>query len=130
MARFPIRVGRRSALFLRLWGVTRERAFVDLDGELDARFGWFRMSTPVSNLARWRIEGPFRWVTAIGVRTSVRHRDVSFWGGAPGGVRIDFVEPVRWGPIRVPALYVGADDLEGFAAELERRGIPGLDARR
>jgi hypothetical protein len=29
----------------------------------------------------------------------------------------------------VPAVYVGADDLEALAAELTRRGIPGTDAR-
>jgi hypothetical protein len=33
------------------------------------------------------------------------------------------------GPFRLPALYLGVEDLEGLAAELERRGIPGEDAR-
>ena len=53
------------------------------------------------------------------------------FGGSPhGGVRIDFREPVKWGPMRVPAVYLPADDLEGLAAELERRGIEGRDIRR
>ena len=84
----------------------------------------------MDNVARWRIEGPFRWITAIGVRRSVRHGDVTFGGSHHGGVRIDFHRPQRWGILNVPAIYVPADDLEGLAAELERRGIPGGDARK
>ena len=78
----------------------------------------------------WRIEGPWLWITAIGVRLSVRHRDLTFGGSPRGGVRVDFREPVRMGPIRVPALYVTVEDLEGLAAALEERGILGKDARR
>jgi hypothetical protein len=77
----------------------------------------------------WRIEGPWRWITAIGVRLGIRHRDVSFAGSPRGGVRLDFRERVRWTVLHVPALYVGVDDLEGFAAELKALGIDGVDAR-
>ena len=128
--RFPIRIGRRSRLYLRLWTVTPETAFVDLDDSIDVHFGRFRLRTPVANLASWRIEGPWLWITAIGIRRSVRHGDVSFAGSPHGGVRIDFRERVPWGVFKVPAIYVGADDLEGLAAELTRLGIPGEDARR
>jgi hypothetical protein len=128
--RFPIRIGHRSGWAARLFTATPETAYAELDGELDIRFGRFRFRTPVTNLDRWRIEGPFIWIKAIGVRRSVRGGDVSFAGSAHGGVRIDLREPVRWGPLRVPAVWVGADDLDGLAAELSRRGIPGLDARR
>jgi hypothetical protein len=128
--RFPIRIGRRSRLFLRCWGVRDGNAYVDLDGQqIDARFGWGRMTVPVANIVRWRIEGPWLWLTAIGIRMSIRHRDVSFQGSPRGGVRIDFREPVRWGLVRPPALYVGVEDLEGFAKALEELGIPGEDAR-
>jgi hypothetical protein len=128
--RFPIRIGRRSRPYLRLWTVRPETAFAELNGDLAVHFGRFRFSTPIANIASWRIEGPWLWVTAIGVRMSVRHRDISFAGSPRGGVRIDFLERVPWGPFRVPAIYVGADDLDGLAAELSRRGIPGMDARR
>ena len=129
--RYPIRIGRKSRFFVWLWGATPSRAWVDLDGDaVDARFGFFRLRVPLTDVVRWRIEGPWLWVTAIGVRMSVRHRDVSMAGDPRGGVRLDFREPVRWGPLRVPALYVGVEDLEGFGAELARRGIPGEDARR
>jgi hypothetical protein len=129
--RFPIRIGSRSRLLLRLFfGVRPDRAWVDLDGELVARFGFYEIRTPVANISRWRMEGPFLWITAIGVRISIRHRDITFGGSPHGGVRIDFREPVRWNVFRVPALYVTVESLEALAAELDSRGIPGADARR
>ena|SRR5438128_1353735 len=129
--RFPIRVGRRSRGFLRLlFGVQDDNAYVDLDGELDARFGRSRLRTPIANIASWRIEGPWLWITAIGIRTSVRHRDVTFGGSPHGGVRLDFRERVRFGFLDIPALYVTVDDLEGLAAALTERGISGQDARK
>ncbi len=129
--RFPIRIGRRSQLVLLLFGARPANAYVDLgDDELDAHFGFFRLRTPTSNLASWRIEGPWRWITAIGVRFSVRDHDLTFGGTNRGGVRVDFKEPVRMAGVRVPALYLTVDDLEGFAAALTKRGLPGTDARR
>lgn len=96
---------------------------------IDVHFGRFRIRTAIDNIASWRIEGPFRWIMAIGVRRGFRHGDLSFAGSAHGGVRIDFRDRVPAGILRVPAIYVGVDDLDGLAAELTRRGIPGMDAR-
>jgi hypothetical protein len=132
--RFPIRVGRRSMLLLRIgFGVTPANAYVELeeapDGDVRVSFGRFRFSTSLGNVVRWRIEGPWRWITAIGVRMSIRHRDVSFDGSAHGGVRLDFRQRVPWFVFRVPAIYVSADDLVALAAALTSRGIPGEDAR-
>jgi hypothetical protein len=130
--RFPIRVGRKSAPLLRLcFGVTPDRAWATVaDDALTVRFGWWRFEAPIADIARWRIEGPWRWITAIGIRRSIRHGDLSFAGSPRGGVRLDFRSPVKWKVLRVPALYVGVDDLEGFATALTALGIPGLDARR
>lgn len=128
--RFPIRIGRRSRPLLRLFGVRDGNAYIDLDSELDARFGVYRVTTPVSNIASWRIEGPWLWITAIGVRTSIRHRDVTFGGSHRGGVRVDFKERVPFGFLRIPALYVTVEDLEGLAAALAALGIPGEDVRK
>ena len=83
----------------------------------------------MSQVERWRIEGPWLWITAIGVRMSIRHHDISFCGSPRGGVRMDFAPRYRYGPINVPAFYVGVEDLDGFAAELAALGIPGEDAR-
>ena len=130
--RYPIRIGRRSAPLLRVcFGVRRDRAWAMVaDSRMTARFGWWEFQVPISDIVGWRIEGPWRWITAIGVRSSLRHGDVSFAGSPRGGVRLDFRTPVRWGLLRVPAFYVGVHDLEGFAAELTALGIPGHDARR
>jgi hypothetical protein len=132
MARYPIRIGRRSRLLLRVaFGVTPERAWADIgDGLIRVRFGRFAFTAPLSSATRWRIEGPWRWITAIGVRRSVRHADVSFAGSPRGGVRVDFLPAVRWWRLDVPAAYYGVEDLEAFAAELATLGIPGGDARR
>jgi len=129
--RYPIRIGRRSAPLLRIaFGVTPDRAWATIaDGTMTARFGRFEVRVPVSNIARWRIEGPWRWITAIGVRRSVRHGDMSFAGSPRGGVRLDFAQPIRWSRLRVPAFYVGVEELEAFAAELAALGIPGEDGR-
>jgi hypothetical protein len=129
--RYPIRLGPRSRPLLRLlFGVRPENAYVDLGDEIDARFGRFAVRTPLANVTGWRIEGPWRWITAIGVRRSVRHGDLTFGGNHAGGVRIDFRERVRSSPFWIPALYVTVDDLDGLAAALAARGIPGEDARR
>ena len=127
--RFPIRVGRKSRPLLLLFGVRAGNAYVDLDGELDARFGFFRAHTAMSNIASWRIEGPWLWITAIGVRTGLR-RDVTFGGSPRGGVRVDFMQPVRFLFFHIPALYVTVEDLEGLGAALTERGIKGEDARK
>jgi hypothetical protein len=115
---------------LRLFGVrTADDAYVTVNDDLEARFGRFLVRTPLTNIGSWRIEGPWLWITAIGVRTSVRHRDVTFGGTHRGGVRLDFIERVRFGFMRVPALYVTVEDLEGLGAAFEERGITGEDAR-
>jgi hypothetical protein len=66
----------------------------------------------------------------MGVRMSIRHRDLTFGGSPRGGVRVDFRDPVRYSLFRVPALYLTVEDLDGFAAALAARGIPGEDRRR
>ncbi|HSL76555.1 MAG TPA: hypothetical protein VK867_06405 [Candidatus Limnocylindrales bacterium] len=130
--RFPIGLGRRSRPLLRLlFGATPENAHVDLGEELDAHFGFGSLRTPAANIVRWRIEGPWLWITAIGIRRGIRDGVFSFAGTRRGGVRLDFRDRVPTMRIfRTPALYVAVEDLEGFAAALSERGIAGEDARR
>lgn len=128
--RFPIHVEPRYRLILRIFGVKPENAFIELGETLDAHFGWSHVSTPVANCVRWSIEGPWSPITALGVRMSIRHRDITFGGTPRGGVRIDFREPIRYSRFHPPALYLTVEDLEGFAAALSERGIPGEDRRR
>jgi hypothetical protein len=129
--RFAYRLGSRSGPVLRLFGVRGpEDAFVDVsDNELIARFGRFEARTPITNISSWRIEGPWRWITAIGVRLSVRHNDLTFGGSHHGGVRLDFQTPIAVARLHPVALYVTVEDLDGLAAALAARGIAGEDAR-
>jgi hypothetical protein len=114
---------------LLLFGVRGANAYVDLGRDVDVRFGFFRVTTPLANVMSWRIEGPWAWITAIGVRSAIRHGDISFDGTHTGGVRMDLREPIRFGPLRRDAVYVSVEDLEGFAAALASARIPGADAR-
>jgi hypothetical protein len=128
--RFPIEVGRKSRFLLRLFGVNDTNAYVDLDGELDARFGFGRLRTPIDNVASWRIEGPWLWITAIGIRRNWLKSDLAFDGVHHGGVRLEFREPARSFGLRVTALYVTVADIDGFTAALRARGIDASDVRR
>jgi hypothetical protein len=132
--RYPIRIGPRSRTLLRvLFGVDPDDSWIELgdgpDQPLRVQFGRWPFATTMANAARWRIEGPWRWITAIGIRRSIRHGDITFGGNHRGGVRIDFRVPVPWLIFRVPAIYVPAADLEALAAALAARGLPGEDAR-
>jgi hypothetical protein len=129
--RFAYRLAPRSGWILWLFGVHGpDDAHVDLDQDrLVARFGWSSAIVELSTIRSWRIEGPWRWITAIGVRRSIRHADITFGGSPAGGVRLDFKEPVRIGLFRPPALYLTVEDLEGLGAALTAAGIPGHDGR-
>ncbi len=129
--RFAYRLGPRS-IVLRLFGVHGpEDAWVDLgEDTLTARFGRFRATSPISNIVSWRIEGPWKWITAIGVRRSFRHADITFGGSPAGGIRLDFREPIKVGPLKAPALYLTVEDFEGLGEALAARGIVGTDARK
>ena len=111
--------------------IGRRNASVRLDDvRLVARFGFFSLRTELSNVDRWEISGPYRWWRAIGVRGTLGHGDISFGGSAHGGIALYFREPFRWLYIRrLRVFYATLDDLEGFAAELTRRGIDGQDVR-
>ena len=130
LQRFPIRVEPRYRWALRIFGVRPENAYVDLGEMLDARFGWSRITTPVSNCVHWSIEGPWLALTALGVRRGFRHGDVSFGGTPRGGVRVDLREPARYFFLRPRTIWLTVDDMDGFAAALSARGIPGEDRRR
>ena len=128
--RFLIKLGHKSRPLLLFWGARERNAFIDIDGDLDAHFGFFRLTTPMANLARWQIEGPWLWIKALGVRRGFRDGDISFAGVHTSGVRIDFKERVRWGPFTVPRLYLTPEDIDGFVQALTARGISGEDVRK
>jgi hypothetical protein len=128
---FPIRLERRLWPILLLFGVRPGAAFVRLDGDrVVARFGFFRAETPLANIERWDITGPYRWWRAVGVRSSPGMSDLTFGGSAHGGVCLYLRAPMRVARFfRVREFYVTVDDLKGLAQALSARGIPGEDRR-
>ena len=68
----------------------------------------------------------------MGVRRGIIKADLTFGGSPLGGVRVDFRHRrhPKYFFFKPPALYVSVEDLEGFAAALEARDIPGEDKRK
>lgn len=129
---FPIRIQPNLKPLLLLFGVHDDgRAVVRLaDGLFTATFGRFELHTPIANIERWDITGPYKSWRAFGVRRSMGTHDLSFGGSAHGGLCVHFRQPVRAARLTNTELYVTVDDLDGLAAALTERGIPGQDLRR
>ena len=127
--RFPFRLGRRTRFVL-----VSSESCPGTPTSLSVT-PWTRISdssgsrTPSSNLVSWRIEGPWRWITAVGVRLSWRQHDLTFGGTNEGGIRLDLREPVAWHGRQIDALYITVEDVADFTAALSERGLPGIDAR-
>lgn len=128
---FPIRIQGDLRPLLLLFGVHDDgKAVVRIEGdELSATFGGFGARTPLANIERWDITGPYNALRAVGVRRTIGTHDLSFGGSAHGGVRLTFREPVRAARLSNSELYLTVDDLEGLGAALAARGIPGADLR-
>lgn len=127
---FPIGLQRSLWPILILFGVRRGAASVHLDGDrLVARFGYFRASTPLANVTRWDITGPYHWWRAAGVRTSPGKPELTFGGNARGGVCLHLRERIAIAGLSIEELYLTVDDLEGLGAALSAHGIPGEDLR-
>jgi hypothetical protein len=128
-ASFGFRVVPRLKPLLLLWGVRPERARITLaDGRFEARFGPWRVATPLTNIRDHAVTGPYRWFKAIGVRRSVRGADGSFCSTVEKGVCLRFREPVRFARVlRTPAFTVTPDDVEALSQALRRAGIPRIE---
>jgi hypothetical protein len=112
--------------FLRLLGVHPGNASVTLDDEhFDARFGHWRLKTPVSNLKEVRITRDYHWFKAIGARGSATDRGCTFGSNADAGVCVCFHEPVGAlipsDVLRHPGLTVTVADVDGLADAVRQR---------
>jgi hypothetical protein len=124
MARFPFQWDRRYRMASRPFGVTPERAWVEVnEGRLEARFGPWRLSTPLANVTGSEITGPYAFVKTAGpARLAITDRGLTFATNGERGLRIDFAKPVPGleptGRLRHPELTVTVQDLEGLQAAL------------
>jgi len=91
------------------------------DGELVARFGPWRVRTPLRNVAGTEASGPYSFAKTAGpAHLSFTDRGVTFATNGRRGLCIRFHEPVRalacTGRLRHPGLTVTVADVEGLAA--------------
>lgn len=127
VTRFPFRFDPAYLRLARLFGVTPERAWVDLgEEELDARYGPWRVRTPLSNVAGVLVTGPYSFVKTAGpARLAVTDRGLTFASNGDRGACLSFYSPVagidRRGRIRHPELTVTVLDVEGLIALLAER---------
>jgi hypothetical protein len=120
---FDFRFDGRFQKLLSFIGASPQTSSVELtdDGYLDARFGKVQLRTQLDNISDAKLTGPYRWWRAIGVRTSLKDRGLTF-GSALEGVCISFKEPVTakpaFGRFRHPGLTVTVIDRSGLVDAL------------
>jgi hypothetical protein len=124
--RFPFRFDSAYQRVARLFGVTPERAWVDLgEEELEARYGPWRVRTHLRNIASAEVTGPYAFLKTAGPsRLAISDRGLTFASNGDRGVRITFHSPVPgiepFGRIRHPELTVTVLDVDGLAEALAR----------
>jgi hypothetical protein len=94
------------------------------DEQLDARFGPWRVRTPLANIAGTQQTGPYTLPRTAGpAHLSMSDRGITFATNGDAGLCIRFHEPVTgidpFRLIRHPGLTVTVADLEGLARALE-----------
>jgi hypothetical protein len=134
-ARFPFRFDPAYRRLARLFGVTPERAWVDLgDEELEARYGRWRVRTPRSNIAGVEVTG------SVSVSEDCRpDRGLTFASNGDRALAYEFERvpaPSSVATPRIPAERVAALDRErlprGSASNRDRsrRHAARLNCRR
>ncbi len=123
---------RRTA---RAFGISPATAWVEVGDEtLDARFGPWRVSTPLANVADVAVTGPYAfWKTAGPARLAITDRGLTFATNGERGVLISFRTPVRGlerlGVLRHPELTVTVADVDRLV-ELLRSSLAEAPAMR
>jgi hypothetical protein len=111
--------------------VTPETAWVEVrdDEFFEARFGPWRVRTPLTNVTDAEVTGPYAfWKTAGPARLAITDRGLTFATNGDRGVLIRFENPVRGldplGIVRHRELTVTVADVEGLADLLRTQGGP------
>src|ERR1700693_985826 len=119
--RFAFCFARTYYLPARAFGIVPMTAFVDVgDRELDARFGPWRVSTPLANITDVAVTGPYAFLKTAGpARLAITDRGLTFATNGDRGVLISFRTPVRGldplGILRHPELTVTVADVDRLA---------------
>jgi hypothetical protein len=124
MTRFAFRFDPRYRRAARPFGITPDNVWVEVDqGRLTARFGPWRLSTPLGNVKGVEITGPYRFVKTAGpARLGITDRGLTFATNGERGACISFVTAVRGieplGVLRHPELTVTVKDVDGLVRAL------------
>jgi hypothetical protein len=111
--------------------VNPDSAWVEVDDlTFDARFGHWRVRTPLTNITDAEVTGPYAfWKTAGPARYAITDRGLTFATNCDRGVLIRFEKPVRGldplGILRHPELTVTVADVDGLADLLRAKGGRG-----
>ncbi len=111
----------------RVFGITPSNSWVEVsDEKFRARFGPFRLSTPLQNITDVSITGPYALLKTAGpARLGITDGSLTFASNGDRGVLLSFAKPVSGkGPLRLlrhPALTVTVADPERLAALLDER---------
>jgi hypothetical protein len=128
LTRFDFAFAPAYRQFARAFRVTPETAWVEVGDEtFEARFGPWRVRTPLTNIADVAVTGAYAfWKTAGPARLAITDRGLTFATNGDRGVLILFKRPVRGldplGILRHPELTVTVADVEGLADLLRARG--------
>jgi hypothetical protein len=132
--RFAFAFAPAYRLFAGAFGIGPATAWVDVgDRILDARFGPWRVSTPLENISDVAVTGPYAfWKTAGPARLAITDRGLTFASNRDRGVLISFRTPVRGldplGVLHHPELTVTVADVDELAALL-RKPRAGSEAK-
>lgn len=105
------------------------------DENLEARFGPWRLLTPLDNIVDAHITGPYGVLKTVGpAHLSLVDAGLTFATNGERGVCVEFAEPAPaiepLGKLRHPALTVTVADCGGLVEELIRRSPARTDSQR
>lgn len=127
MVQFGFAIESKYAPLLLAFGVRKDAAWLRIDDDrLEVKFGLFGLATPLENVTGYQLSGDYKAYRAIGIRTSLKDRGVTFGSTTKRGLCMTFAEAVTVKPgigLDHPGMTVTVDDVDGLAAELERHGI-------
>lgn len=122
---FPFRFEPLYRRLARPFGVTPASARVEVGGGvLVARFGPWRVQTPIGNVTGHEVTGPFSLLKTVGpAHISLTDRGLTFATNRERALCVRFRAPVAGidpaGVLRHPGLTVTVADIEGLAAAID-----------
>lgn len=122
--RFEFRFAQAYARAARPFGITPGSAWVQVGGDhVEARYGRWRVVTPLSNVKDVEITGPYRFIKTAGPpRLGVTDLGLTFASNGDRGVLLSFREKVAGlGPLKHPELTVTVADPEALAEAVRSR---------